>query len=170
MLTFQAAWNDFFAPNLFLTSPDKFTLPVGLVSLRAMFGGTPTTIFAGITLVMIPVLIVYLFAQRRLTESIALTGIARVARWISPMRNDHRDKPTRMPIPCCSRWAERFSTTCRCSSSARVLLLAAAWPGLVPGHAAPRGRSPGRCWCSAPGRFGRAIVADAPAVSWMGTP
>ena len=75
VLTFQAAWNDFFHPNLFLTSPDKFTLPVGLVSLRAMFGGTPTTIFAGITLVMIPVLIVYLFAQRRLTESIALTGL-----------------------------------------------------------------------------------------------
>jgi multiple sugar transport system permease protein len=75
VLTFQGAWNDFFHPNLFLTSPDMFTLPVGLVSLRAMFGGTPTTIFAGITLVLIPVLIVFLFAQRRLTESIALTGI-----------------------------------------------------------------------------------------------
>jgi multiple sugar transport system permease protein len=75
VLNFQAAWNDFFAPNLFLTSPDKFTLPVGLVALRGMFGGTPTTIFAGVTLVLIPVLIVYLFAQRRLTESIALTGI-----------------------------------------------------------------------------------------------
>lgn len=75
VLVFQAAWNDFFAPNLFLTSPDKFTLPVGLVALRAHFGGTPTTIFAGVSLVVIPVLIVYLFAQRRLTESVALTGM-----------------------------------------------------------------------------------------------
>jgi len=75
VLTFQAAWNDFFAPNLFLTSPEKFTLPVGLVALRGEFGGTPTTIFAGITLVVIPVLIVYLLAQRRLTESVALTGV-----------------------------------------------------------------------------------------------
>ena len=75
VLTFQAAWNDFFAPNLFLTSPDKFTLPVGLVALRGEFGGTPTTIFAGIALVVIPVLIVYLLAQRRLTESVALTGV-----------------------------------------------------------------------------------------------
>jgi multiple sugar transport system permease protein len=75
VLTFQAAWNDFFAPNLFLTSADKFTLPVGLVALRGQFGGTPTTIFAGIMLVVIPVLIVYLLAQRRLTESIALTGM-----------------------------------------------------------------------------------------------
>lgn len=75
VLTFQAAWNDFFNPNLFLTSPDKFTLPVGLVALRGQFGGTPTTIFAGVSLVVIPVLIAYLMAQRRLTESVALTGM-----------------------------------------------------------------------------------------------
>lgn len=75
VLNFQAAWNDFFAPNLFLTSPEMFTLPVGLVDLRGQFGGTPTTIFAAITLVLIPVLTVFLLAQRRLTESIALTGI-----------------------------------------------------------------------------------------------
>jgi multiple sugar transport system permease protein len=75
VLNFQAAWNDFFAPNLFLTSPEMFTLPVGLVNLQGQFGGTPTTIFAAITLVLIPVLIVFLLAQRRLTESIALTGI-----------------------------------------------------------------------------------------------
>jgi multiple sugar transport system permease protein len=75
VLQFQAAWNDFFGGNLFLTTPDKFTLPVGLVALRGQFGGTPTTIFAGVTLVLIPVLIVFLLAQRRLTESIALTGI-----------------------------------------------------------------------------------------------
>lgn len=75
VLNFQAAWNDFLAPNLFLNTPDKLTLPVGLFRLSASYGGTPTTIFAGITLVFIPVLIVYLLAQRRLTESIALTGI-----------------------------------------------------------------------------------------------
>ncbi len=75
VLNFQTAWNDFFAPNLFLTTPDMFTLPVGLVELRGQFGGTPTTIFAGITLVLVPVLIVFLLAQRRLTESIALTGM-----------------------------------------------------------------------------------------------
>lgn len=75
VLNFTAAWNDFLAPNLFLNTPDKLTLPVGLFRLGAMYGGTPTTVFAGITLVLIPVLIVFLLAQRRLTESIAMTGI-----------------------------------------------------------------------------------------------
>ncbi len=77
VLTFQAAWNDFFAPNLFLTSPDKFTLPVGLVALRGQFGGTPTTIFGGVMLVVIPVLIVYLIGQRYIIEGVALTGLKR---------------------------------------------------------------------------------------------
>lgn len=75
VLTFQASWNQFLEPNLFLNSPDKLTLPVGLVRLSGTFRGSPITLFAGITMVIIPVLVVFLLAQRRLTESIALTGI-----------------------------------------------------------------------------------------------
>lgn len=75
VLTFQASWNQFLEPNLFLNSPDKLTLPVGLVRLSGMFRGSPITLFAGITMVIVPVLIVFLLAQRRLTESIALTGV-----------------------------------------------------------------------------------------------
>lgn len=75
VLTFQASWNQFLEPNLFLNSPDKLTLPVGLVRLSGTFRGSPITLFAGITMVLLPVLIVFILAQRRLTESIALTGI-----------------------------------------------------------------------------------------------
>lgn len=74
---FQATWNDFFWPNLFLSTPDKMTLPVGLVSLQGPFGGgaPPTVIFAGISIVLVPILILFLFAQRSITESIASTGL-----------------------------------------------------------------------------------------------
>lgn len=75
VLTFQASWNQFLEPNLFLNTPDKLTLPVGLVKLSGMFRGSPITLFAGITMVILPVLIVFLLAQRRLTDSIALTGV-----------------------------------------------------------------------------------------------
>lgn len=75
VLTFTASWNQFLEPNLFLNSPDKLTLPVGLVKLSGMFRGSPITLFAGITMVLLPVLIVFLLAQRRLTDSIALTGM-----------------------------------------------------------------------------------------------
>jgi multiple sugar transport system permease protein len=74
---FQATWNDFFWPNLFLSTPDKMTLPVGLVSLQGPYGGgtPPTVIFAGISMILVPILIVFLFAQRSITESIASTGL-----------------------------------------------------------------------------------------------
>jgi ABC-type spermidine/putrescine transport system permease subunit II len=34
VLTFSGYWNEFFRPLIFLTSGDKFTLPLGLVSLQ----------------------------------------------------------------------------------------------------------------------------------------
>ncbi|HEX4208257.1 MAG TPA: carbohydrate ABC transporter permease [Ktedonobacteraceae bacterium] len=74
---FQATWNDFFWPNLFLSTPAKMTLPVGLVSLQSPYGGgaSPTVIFAAISMVLVPILIVFIFAQRSITQSIASTGL-----------------------------------------------------------------------------------------------
>ena len=48
ILGFEASWNNFFGPLIFLTSPQKMTLPVGLVSLSAAQGGGPAVVvFAG---------------------------------------------------------------------------------------------------------------------------
>ena len=78
IVLFQAAWNDFFWPNLFLTSPDKMTIPVGLVSLQGLYGsGSPAVIFAAISMILVPVLILFIFTQRALTESIATAGVRR---------------------------------------------------------------------------------------------
>lgn len=78
IVVFQSAWNDFFWPNLFLTSPDKMTLPVGFFALQGLYGtGSPAVIFAAISMVLLPVLIFFIFTQRALTESIATTGIKR---------------------------------------------------------------------------------------------
>ncbi|QBD81586.1 carbohydrate ABC transporter permease [Ktedonosporobacter rubrisoli] len=78
IVIFQAAWNDFFWPNLFLTSPEKMTLPVGLVALQGTYGnGSPAVLFAAISMILVPVLIFFIFTQRALTESIASAGIKR---------------------------------------------------------------------------------------------
>lgn len=74
----QQYWNDFFGPSVFLSSPEKMTIPVGLVSLQAQIGGGPgVAVFAGITMVVLPLLVIFVFAQRWLTRGIALTGISR---------------------------------------------------------------------------------------------
>ncbi len=74
---FQATWNDFYWPNLFLSTPSKMTLPVGLVSLQGAYSGgaPPTVIFASISMVLVPILLLFIFAQRSITESIASTGL-----------------------------------------------------------------------------------------------
>lgn len=76
IVIFQASWNDFFWPNLFLSTPDQMTLPVGLVALQGLYGsGSPAVIFAAISMILVPVLILFIFTQRALTESLANTGL-----------------------------------------------------------------------------------------------
>jgi ABC-type glycerol-3-phosphate transport system permease component len=73
---FQLYWNDFFWPNVFLRSPEKMTLPLGLVSLQGLFGTTPATVvFAAITIIVVPLLVIFGVLQRRITESFAMTRI-----------------------------------------------------------------------------------------------
>lgn len=76
ILGFEASWNNYFGPLIFLSSPEKMTLPLGLVSLSAGQGGGPAVVvFAGITLVVLPILIVFIAFQRAFVESIASVGI-----------------------------------------------------------------------------------------------
>jgi multiple sugar transport system permease protein len=72
----QQYWNDFFWPNIFLSSEDMMTLPVGFVALQGAYGsGSPVVIFAAISMVMVPLLVLFVFAQRAITEGIATTGL-----------------------------------------------------------------------------------------------
>jgi multiple sugar transport system permease protein len=76
ILGFEASWNNYFGPLIFLTSPEKMTLPIGLVSLSAGQGGGPAVVvFAGITMVVLPILVVFLVFQRAFVESVASVGI-----------------------------------------------------------------------------------------------
>jgi multiple sugar transport system permease protein len=71
-------WNDFVTPNTYLSSPNKLTIPVGLTSLQNQFGSSPTTVvFAGITIIVIPLLILFLFTQRKLSEGVSLQGVSK---------------------------------------------------------------------------------------------
>lgn len=73
---FQASWNDFFWPNIFLLSPENQTLPVGLASLQGAQGASNSSVvFATITLIVAPLLLIFLFFQRALVQSITGSGL-----------------------------------------------------------------------------------------------
>lgn len=76
ILVFEASWNSYFAPLIFISTPEHMTLPLGLVALQTAQGGvSPTSVFAAITAVVVPVLVVFLVFQRHFVASIATAGI-----------------------------------------------------------------------------------------------
>lgn len=76
ILNFQASWNDYFNPLIFISSQQNMTLPIGLVTLQAGQGGGPAVVvFAAVTLVVLPVLVLFLIFQRNFIASIASSGI-----------------------------------------------------------------------------------------------
>ncbi|MFI6346089.1 carbohydrate ABC transporter permease [Streptomyces sp. NPDC050560] len=75
ILTFETAWNNYFGPLIFLSSPEHMTLPVGLVTLQTGQTGSAVVVLAAITAVVVPVLLVFLLFQRSFAASIASAGL-----------------------------------------------------------------------------------------------
>lgn len=74
IFTFLGQWNNFFYPLIFLNSSDKFTLPLVVNQFKGAYSSNWTGIMAAATLSALPLLIVFIFAQRQIVEGIALSG------------------------------------------------------------------------------------------------
>jgi multiple sugar transport system permease protein len=78
IITAQYIWNDFFWPNLYITSPARMVAPLGLVTLQnAYLSGPVGAIFAGLSILVIPVAVFFAFVQRQLMEGLGFAGISR---------------------------------------------------------------------------------------------
>jgi multiple sugar transport system permease protein len=77
VITGQYIWNDFFWPLLFISNQKKMTAPLALYNLQQISGGDVGAVFAGLTVLSIPVVLAFLFMQRRLMEGIGYSGISR---------------------------------------------------------------------------------------------
>ncbi|MEO0796164.1 MAG: carbohydrate ABC transporter permease [Verrucomicrobiota bacterium] len=75
LFQFMATWNDFLGPLIYLTNQQDFTLSLGLQSYQSQSGGTSWHyLMAASTLVILPVIALFFFAQRYFIEGIATTG------------------------------------------------------------------------------------------------
>jgi multiple sugar transport system permease protein len=76
ILTFLGSWNNFLWPLVVAQQEDKYTLPVALALYAKGQNSTQYgLLLAGATVVVIPILAVFLVFQRRVIEGIATTGI-----------------------------------------------------------------------------------------------
>ncbi len=72
---FLGSWNDFLWPLVVTNSPEMRTVPVGLNSFQGQFGVKWQLLMAAAVVAMLPVLIVYVFAQKWFIRGIAITGL-----------------------------------------------------------------------------------------------
>ncbi|MCT1403794.1 L-arabinose transport system permease protein AraQ [Paenibacillus sp. GM2FR] len=75
IFTFLGMWNNFFNPLIFLSSTDKFTVPMMLNLYRGMYSTDWTLMMAGASIALVPVLIVYIIGQKYIIEGVTLSGI-----------------------------------------------------------------------------------------------
>lgn len=75
LFTFLATWNDYLPPMIYLSSDKKFTLMLGLNQFMGGYNAQWNLMMAAATVVVIPSIILYLFAQKHFIEGIAMTGV-----------------------------------------------------------------------------------------------
>jgi multiple sugar transport system permease protein len=75
VLSFLANWNELIWPVYVLFSPNRFTLPPGLSILQGAYTIDYPVVMAGAVVASIPVIILFIFAQRHVIASVARSGL-----------------------------------------------------------------------------------------------
>lgn len=76
LFSFIAHWNDYFWPLVMTTTDQARTLPLGIAMLRQVEGGASWNIvMAGNLLLVVPILIIFFFAQRHIIRAFVYTGV-----------------------------------------------------------------------------------------------
>ncbi len=75
LLAFLTNWNDFLWPIYVLFSPEQQTLPAGLANLQNANSVRYDLLMAGAVVASVPVLLLYVFAQRFIIEGVSRSGL-----------------------------------------------------------------------------------------------
>ena len=76
IFTFLHIWNLYLEPTVYLQSPELFTLPQALTRYTDAYGGQLWNVqLAAATMTALPVLVVFVIAQKQFVEGLAQTGL-----------------------------------------------------------------------------------------------
>jgi multiple sugar transport system permease protein len=76
IITALGTWNNFLFPLILLNSPDKFTVPLLLAGFEGQHGGLNYgMVMAASAVSTVPILILFVLAQRRILNSMATSGL-----------------------------------------------------------------------------------------------
>jgi multiple sugar transport system permease protein len=75
ILTFVGVWNNLLLPLFVLSNPELMTIPVGLATVQGSYGQRVADIQASAILGALPLVILFIFFQRKIIEGVAGTGL-----------------------------------------------------------------------------------------------
>lgn len=75
VFAFMASWNSFLWPLVIVNSQELMTLPVGLSQLQGRYSTAWNLLMAGSTVAVVPILLVFVVAQRYVVRGVAMTGL-----------------------------------------------------------------------------------------------
>jgi multiple sugar transport system permease protein len=74
LISFIHNWNDLLRPVLYISTSELRTVTIGLTSFQNEYGAQWNLLLAGAVVSILPLLVVYILAQRYIVEGIATTG------------------------------------------------------------------------------------------------
>lgn len=75
IFTFLAAWNDLIGPLVYLRTPETYTVAIGLAQFRGAMTTRWDLQMAAATVMVLPVVALFFFAQRYFIRGIVMTGL-----------------------------------------------------------------------------------------------
>ena len=75
LLTFLQKWTDFLSPLIYLNDPNSYTLSLGLQQFQSSHNTQWGPLMAAATLFMLPVILLFMLAQKSFISGIALGGL-----------------------------------------------------------------------------------------------
>ena len=76
LFQFIGSWNDYFGPLIYLNDIDKYTISLGIANMESSYGFSNFAwIMAATCMSVLPIVVLFFFAQRTFIEGIALTGL-----------------------------------------------------------------------------------------------
>lgn len=75
LFAFLGAWNDYLGPLIYLSSPEQFTLSLGLAMFNSQYGSFPGQLMAVTTVMTLPIMLLFFLAQRTFIEGMTTSGI-----------------------------------------------------------------------------------------------
>jgi multiple sugar transport system permease protein len=77
VFTFMWSWNDLLGPLIYLNSPSTYTVSIGLAVFQAKSYVIWNEMMAGALVSLVPIIVIFLLAQKYFVQGIATTGLRR---------------------------------------------------------------------------------------------